>query len=86
MDEPYSEAQIAALLALLQRLQRDVPTLAFIAGHEDLDTTEVEASDDPAQRVRRKRDPGPLFPWTRVWVRSRLQRLLPEAAPGAPPA
>jgi N-acetylmuramoyl-L-alanine amidase len=77
MAEPYTEAQIAALLALLQRLQSDVPSLRFIAGHEDLDTTVVEASDDPSRQVRRKLDPGPLFPWQRVLDNVRLQRLLP---------
>ena len=77
MAEPYSEAQIAALIALLQRLQADYPTLAFIAGHEDLDTTEVEATDDPTKKVRRKRDPGPLFPWPRVLGAIKLQRLMP---------
>ena len=77
MDEAYTEAQIAALIALLQRLQADYPTLKFIAGHEDLDTNEVEASDDPTKKVRRKRDPGPLFPWTRVLDAVQLQRLTP---------
>jgi N-acetylmuramoyl-L-alanine amidase len=77
MNEPYPDAQIAALTALLQRLQRDLPSLRHIAGHEDLDTTEVEASDDPTQLVRRKRDPGPLFPWSRVLEQIQLSRLLP---------
>jgi N-acetylmuramoyl-L-alanine amidase len=75
MDEPYPDAQVASLVALLQWLQEDLPSLASIAGHEDLDTTEVEASDDPTQRVRRKRDPGPLFPWARVLDAISLQRL-----------
>ena len=77
MDEPYSEAQVAALVALLQTLQGELPSLRFIAGHEDLDTTEVEANDDPTRRVRRKRDPGPLFPWQRVLASIGLERLLP---------
>lgn len=75
MDEPYTEAQIAALIALLQRLQAEIPSLRLIAGHEDLDTTEVAASDDPTKMVRRKRDPGPLFPWDRVLGEIGLQRL-----------
>jgi N-acetylmuramoyl-L-alanine amidase len=77
MDEPYTEAQIVALVALLQHLQAECPGLRFIAGHEDLDTDEVEASDDPTQKVRRKRDPGPLFPWPRVLDAVGLQRLAP---------
>ncbi|MFC5570718.1 N-acetylmuramoyl-L-alanine amidase [Lysobacter yangpyeongensis] len=77
MDEPYTEAQIAALIALLRRLQAEVPSLRLIAGHEDLDTTTEAASDDPAVQVPRKRDPGPLFPWPRVLEAVTLQRLLP---------
>lgn len=77
MDEPYTEAQIAALVALLQRLQAQVPSLRWIAGHEDLDTDTLPASDDPALRVPRKRDPGPLFPWSRVLESVPLQRLRP---------
>ena len=78
MAELYSEAQIAALIALLTVLQSDLPNLHAIAGHEDLDTAEVPASDDASQQVRRKRDPGPLFPWPRVLHATRLQRLQPD--------
>lgn len=80
MDEPYADAQLAALVALLQSLQQALPSLRLIAGHEDLDTTEVEASDDPSRKVRRKRDPGPLFPWPRVLAAVALQRFIPEDA------
>ncbi|HEY1070289.1 MAG TPA: N-acetylmuramoyl-L-alanine amidase [Thermomonas sp.] len=75
MDEPYTDAQIAALTALLQRLCKEIPSLAQIAGHEDLDRDEVEASDDPALKVRRKRDPGPLFPWQAVLAAVPLRRI-----------
>lgn len=77
MDEPYPMAQIEALVALLQVLQAEVPGLRLIAGHEDLDTHEVASTDDPATRVRRKRDPGPLFPWTQVMQGVGLLRLAP---------
>jgi N-acetylmuramoyl-L-alanine amidase len=66
MDEPYTEAQITALIDLLQYLGDTLPSLKHIAGHEALDTRQEVASDDPERRVQRKRDPGPLFPWPRV--------------------
>jgi N-acetylmuramoyl-L-alanine amidase len=77
MDEPYTEAQVASLIALLRKLQDDLPSLKQIAGHEDLDTSTAAASDDPKVQVPRKRDPGPLFPWQRVLGAVELQRLLP---------
>ena len=76
MDEPYTEAQLIALMALLRKLQIDVPTLQWIAGHEDLDTTEVAATDDPMCSVRRKLDPGPLFPWGRILAGVGLKRMV----------
>jgi N-acetylmuramoyl-L-alanine amidase len=79
MNEPYTEAQMQALVALLRQLQLALPALKFIAGHEDLDTTEVAASDDHNRKVRRKRDPGPLFPWPRVLEAVALERMIPDA-------
>ncbi|MGO1002480.1 N-acetylmuramoyl-L-alanine amidase [Lysobacter sp. CA196] len=75
MDEAYTPQQIDALQALLAALRAQLPSLRLIAGHEDLDTTEVEASDDPTRQVRRKLDPGPRFPWLRVLDACGLQRL-----------
>ena len=75
MDEPYTAAQIQALLRLVEHLQATLPSLRFIAGHEDLDTTQVPATDDPGVTVYRKRDPGPLFPWEAVMAQVRLERL-----------
>ena len=77
MDEPYADAQIESLIALLSGLRGALPNLRWIAGHEDLDTARVPASDDADKTVARKRDPGPLFPWERVLAAVPLQRLMP---------
>ena len=79
MDEPYTPAQIHALVALLASLRQELPALQWIAGHEDLDTTRVPATDDSTREVARKRDPGPRFPWDEVVAGTRLQRLRPTA-------
>ena len=81
MDEPYPDAQIDALIALLRKLRADLPALRLIAGHEDLDTDTMPASDDPQAVVPRKRDPGPHFPWARVLEAVDLERLPPPAQP-----
>ncbi len=78
MDEPYPDAQVDALVALLRRLQATLPALRDIAGHEDLDRDRVPATDDPAATVPRKRDPGPLFPWETVLAAVPLRRVLPD--------
>lgn len=77
MGEHYPEAQVDALVSLLQRLADDLPALRWITGHEDLDLECVPASDDPALQVRRKRDPGPRFPWDAVLRAIPLERLPP---------
>jgi N-acetylmuramoyl-L-alanine amidase len=73
----YTKEQINSLLALLAKLRRDIPTLRYIAGHEDLDTRLEPASDDPTILLRRRRDPGPLFPWDAIVPASGLTRLKP---------
>lgn len=72
MTAPYPEAQIDALIALLAELCDRLPSLNWISGHEVLDTERVPASNDPSQRVYRKRDPGPQFPWPRVLAAAQL--------------
>lgn len=81
MAEPYPDIQIDALLSLLAHLRATLPNLRSIAGHEDLDTGCVAASDDPAKQVRRKLDPGPMFPWPRVMAGCGLERLAAPARP-----
>lgn len=75
MKEPYPRPQIDSLLASLRSLRARCPNLQWIAGHEELDTGRVPASDDPSTSVLRKRDPGPLFPWREVLRGCGLQRL-----------
>jgi len=82
MTAPYTEEQVAALLALLDELCAELPSLTRISGHETLDTGRVPASDRPDRQVFRKRDPGPLFPWPRVLAAVELAWFDP-AAPGA---
>ena len=77
MDEPYTDAQVEALLALLAHLVATLPALEFIAGHEDLDQTRVVSSDNLEALVFRKRDPGPRFPWSRVLDAVPLARIRP---------
>jgi N-acetylmuramoyl-L-alanine amidase len=75
MTEPYTAAQIAALRALLAQLRHEFPNLRTVAGHEDLDTALMPASDDPAVNIHRKLDPGPRFPWQDVLRDSGLERI-----------
>ncbi|GAA4781307.1 N-acetylmuramoyl-L-alanine amidase [Lysobacter hankyongensis] len=77
MDEPYPEAQIVALIALLGQLQQQFPSVKYITGHEDLDREMEASADDPTVQVPRKRDPGPLFPWDRVMQSVTWERLQP---------
>ena len=81
MIEPYPDAQIDALTGLVAHLRETLPNLRHIAGHADLDTGTVAASNDAARQVRRKLDPGPLFPWARVMATCGLQRLEARSQP-----
>ena len=81
MTEPYPAVQIAALRALLWHLREGFAQLSTIAGHEDLDTALMQASDDPTRQVRRKLDPGRMFPWAEVLADCGLARLA-----GPPPS
>ena len=75
MSERYPSIQISALRELLGYLRGEFPNLRKIAGHEDLDTEMIPASDDPAQQVRRKLDPGVMFPWNEVLQDNELTRI-----------
>lgn len=66
MNELYPGGQIDVLLRLLKALRPLFPALRWIAGHDQLDTREIPAADQPEVKIRRKVDPGPLFPWAQV--------------------
>jgi N-acetylmuramoyl-L-alanine amidase len=67
MTEAYPNAQLSALVQLLTSVQKLLSGIKLrIAGHEALDTELLPASDNPKIMVRRKCDPGPMFPWDRV--------------------
>ena len=78
MAEPYTERQMAALTALVNHLDRRFPGLKNIAGHEDLDTAMIPAEDQPDTLIRRKLDPGPLFPWSAFMKKIALTRCCAE--------
>lgn len=71
-NEAYPKAQIKALIELINELQFYLPELKHIAGHEDIDTTQIPATDNPNQLIQRKIDPGPLFSWENVMQNIRL--------------
>lgn len=81
MTEAYPKAQTDSLLELIADLRQRCPKLSGIAGHEDLDLNEVSASDDASLKVRRKRDPGPMFPWAAVVAASGLHRRMAAELP-----
>ncbi len=76
-SENYPEPQIQALIVLLKQLAVAFPNLHEIAGHQDLDTREVAASDNGQLQVQRKIDPGPLFPWQQLLSAIPLERKQP---------
>jgi N-acetylmuramoyl-L-alanine amidase len=79
MHERYPQELINSLIELLSWLCSTTNTLCWIAGHADLDLEYVPASNDPTIMVRRKLDPGPLFPWSQLETTIPLQRLFQES-------
>ncbi len=77
-ETPYPDAQIEALIALINQLHVRLPGLHHIAGHDEIDRDWIEASDDPTKKVRRKLDPGPTFPWPEVYAKTPLTPLIPR--------
>lgn len=74
LSDPYTDDQIVTLKRLLYQLENLIPGLSWLAGHEELDKALVPAEDDSETLIRRKVDPGPLFPWTEVTSACNLSR------------
>lgn len=74
----YTDIQINSLIQLIHFLSNKYPSIKRITGHQDLDTGQIESSNDPNIMVQRKVDPSELFPWGKVMSQINLQRWLPE--------
>ena len=79
MSEPYPGRQIEALVELVNHLCERCPGLANVSGHEDLDTGMIASEDAPGTMIRRKLDPGVLFPWSMFMQRIPLRRYKAES-------
>ncbi len=66
MHDEYPPTQINSLIELITKLQKQLPNLKYITGHEDLDTRLIPSENNPEIFIRRKMDPGKLFPWAQV--------------------
>ena len=66
MFDEYPSLQIDALVKLIHTLQKSLPNLKYITGHEDLDRRLIKSENDPSIFIRRKMDPGTMFPWDKV--------------------
>ena len=75
LSDPYPDQQIKSLIVLIHQLAREYASIHFITGHEDLDQTIIPSEDDPAKKIKRKIDPGPLFPWDYLLANVSLQRV-----------
>jgi N-acetylmuramoyl-L-alanine amidase len=78
MKQPYPPVQIGSLLVLLKSLSEQLPSLSLISGHSVLDLTMIRATDDENVQVRRKQDPGPMFPWKDILEMTPLKWFEPE--------
>ncbi|MCB1604231.1 MAG: N-acetylmuramoyl-L-alanine amidase [Xanthomonadales bacterium] len=74
LHDSYPKEQILALIELILKLQKKLPNLKFIAGHEELDTRLMPSENSPDIYIRRKMDPGYLFPWDEVLKNINLEK------------
>ena len=73
MYDPYPQSQIESLSTLIKGLESRLPKLTQIIGHEDLDKRFIPSENDPAIFIRRKVDPGLMFPWRDILNKTQLE-------------
>jgi len=61
--EEYTREQIKSVIELCLYLRKRYIGISKLKRHSDLDLEKIEADDNPDILIRRKIDPGPLFPW-----------------------
>lgn len=85
MKEPYPDAQIDALIKLVNDFRRKYPSILYTEGHEELDRRMMASENDPQRDVPRKMDPGEHFPWDRFTRETGLKKEAPMLNPSQGP-
>ena len=64
--DPFPARQLASLKRALTELRLACPNVRLLVRHSDIDQATRPSSNDRTQRVRRRIDPGPQFPWEEI--------------------